>query len=124
MSAIPATYSLRELSERFGGEIVGDPELRVSRVATLENATAECIAFLANERYLRDAQATRAGAVIVGPKARDVTQSSRIVCPNPYAYFARVSALLNPPRAVLPGGHPTAVVDAAAHVHPGAEIGA
>jgi len=118
------TYSLREIAGRFGGEIVGDPELRVGRVATLENAAADCIAFLANERYAKHAQTTRAGAVIVGPAARTATEVARIVCANPYAYFAHVSALFNPPRAAEPGVHPTATVHATAVVHPGAEIGA
>lgn len=124
MSGSPNTYSLRELSERYGGEIIGDPELRVGRVATLENAGAGSISFLANERYLRQLQDTRAAAVIVGAAAREATRAPRIVCDNPYAYFARVSALLNPARAARPGIHPTAAIDPQAQVHPGAEIGA
>jgi UDP-3-O-[3-hydroxymyristoyl] glucosamine N-acyltransferase len=110
------SYSLSELTSRFGGEVIGDPELRVSRVATLENAEADAITFLANELYLRHLKHTRAGAVILASSARNATEAPRIVCANPYAYFARVSALLNPPRAVVPG------VDATAHVHPGASL--
>jgi UDP-3-O-[3-hydroxymyristoyl] glucosamine N-acyltransferase len=124
MTSSPMRYTLREISERFGGEIVGDPELGVCRVATLENAGPDAIAFLANPKYLRQMEATLAGAVIVGAGARDATRAARIVCANPYAYFARVSALLNPARGAVPGVHPTAVVDAGANVHPGAEIGA
>jgi len=123
MTSSPTRYTLHEISERFGGEIVGDPQLSVSRVATLENAGPDAIAFLANPRYLWQVEATRAGAVIVGPAERETTKAARIVCANPYAYFARVSALLNPPRAAVPGVHPTAVVDASANVHPRAEVG-
>jgi UDP-3-O-[3-hydroxymyristoyl] glucosamine N-acyltransferase len=124
MSGSGKTYSLREIAALLGGEVVGDPEIRVSRVATLENAAADSIAFLANERYTRHAQSTRAAAVIVAPAARDTTPGARIVCANPYAYFARVSALLNPPRRAEPGVHATAAVHASASVHPGAEVGA
>jgi UDP-3-O-[3-hydroxymyristoyl] glucosamine N-acyltransferase len=123
MSDSPNDYSLRELSERYGGEIVGDPELRVSRVGTLENAGPGSIAFLANERYLKHVQSTRAGAVIVGSSARDATTAARIVCANPYAYFARVSALLNPTRPAEPGIDPSAQVHPDAKVHASAEIG-
>ena len=123
MSESGKRYSLRELGERFGGEIVGDPELEVSRVATLENAGPGTIAFLANERYSKHLQRTQAAAVIVGIAARDATHLSRIVCANPYAYFARVSALLNPPRQSEPGIHATAQIDPRARVDPGAEIG-
>jgi UDP-3-O-[3-hydroxymyristoyl] glucosamine N-acyltransferase len=123
MTGTPISYSLREISDRFGGEIVGDEGLRVSRVATLENAGPDAIAFLANPRYLRQMETTRAGAVIVAPDARDTTGAPRIVSANPYAYFARVSALINPARAVVPGIHATAVVHASASVHPAAEVG-
>ena len=117
-------YSLREIAERFGGEIVGDPRIEVSRVGTLETAGPGSIAFLANERYLKQLETTGAAAVIVGPGARDATAIARLVTPNPYAYFARVSALFNPPRPAQPGIHPSAQVHADAGIDPGAEIGA
>ena len=124
MSGVPSSYSLREITERFGGEILGDPQIEVSRVATLETAGPDAIAFLANDRYARQLETTRAAAVIVGAGARDATKVARVVTPNPYAYFARVSALFNPSRAVAPGVHPSAQVHPAAKIHPGAEIGA
>jgi UDP-3-O-[3-hydroxymyristoyl] glucosamine N-acyltransferase len=117
------SYSLSRIREHFGGEISGDPATEVSQVATLESATSACIAFFANERYLPQLKTTRAGAVIIGASARDATRLPRIVCPNPYAYFARVSALLNPERPVMPGVHASAVVDATAIVPADAEIG-
>ena len=117
-------YSLGDLVARFGGEVAGDPEVRVWHVATLENAGPGAIAFFANARYRSQLHTTRAAAVIISPAAREDIQIARIVCENPYAYFARVSLLLNPPRATRPGIHATAAVDADASVHPGAEIGA
>ena len=117
------SYSLGELRSLFGGEVIGDDQLRVTRVAPIENASADAITFLANELYLKHLKHTRAGAVIVAPSTRNATPVARIVCPNPYAYFARVSALLNPARKVEPGRHASAFVHAEAHVHEGAEIG-
>ena len=117
------SYSLSELTARFGGEVIGDAAVRVSRVATLENAEADAITFLANELYLRHVKNTRAGAVIVASSARNATQAPRIVCANPYAYYARVSALLNPPRQAEPGVDATASVHAEAQVDTAAQIG-
>jgi len=117
------SYSLREIARRFGGEIAGDPDFEVRRVATLENAGPDSIAFLANARYLPQLKTTRAGAVIVGKGDRAATGAPRIVCANPYVYFARVSALFNPAPGARPGVHPTAVVDSAARVAGNAEIG-
>ena len=117
------SYSLGEITERFGGEVEGDPGVEVREVATLENASTGAIAFFANERYLPQLKATRAGAVILGVAARGSTRLPRIVCANPYAYFARVSGLLNPEPAPRPGVHSSAVVDATARVAADAEIG-
>ena len=124
MSGSPSSYSLREIAERFGGEIVGDSQIEVSRVGTLETAGPGAIAFLANDRYLKQLETTRAAAVIVAPAARDATAIARLVTPNPYAYFARVSALFNPWRTAEPGIHPSAQVHPDAKVHPRAEVGA
>jgi len=117
------SYSLREIARRFGGEIAGDPDFAVRGVATLESAGRHHIAFLANARYLPQLKATRAGAVIVGEAQRAATRLPRIVCANPYAYFARVSALFNPEPAPRPGAHATAVIDTAARVSADAQIG-
>lgn len=118
-----ASYSLREISERFGGEILGDPDTRVRQVATLESAGPGAIAFLANARYRQQLAGTRAAAIIVGEAMRDATQLPRVVCADPYAYFARVSGMLNPPRQAQPGRHASAVIDASAVIAEDAEVG-
>jgi len=117
------SFSLREITERLGGEVDGDAAVTVRQVATLEHATPDTIAFLANERYLPQLKSTRAGAVIVGESGRSATQLPRIVCTNPYAYFARVSALFNPALAAQPGVHASAVVDSSARIAGDAEVG-
>jgi UDP-3-O-[3-hydroxymyristoyl] glucosamine N-acyltransferase len=109
--------TLRDIANRFGGEIVGDPETRVNQVATLADGRSGTIAFLANERYLAQLRTTGASAVIVGAAGRDETSLPRIVCTNPYLYFARVAALLNPEPTS------TGMRDAAAAVHPAARVG-
>lgn len=117
------SFSLREIAERLGGKVDGDAAIRVQQVATLEKATPDTIAFLANDLYRPQLKLTRAGAVIVGATARGATAIPRIVCDNPYAYFARVSALFNPPRAPRPGIHASAIVDGSAQIADDAEIG-
>jgi len=116
-------YRLQELAALLGGEVRGDPQTEVHRVAALENAAPGAISYLVGERHLQQLLTTRAAAVIVGPAAADATALPRIVCANPAAYFARVSALLNPQVAAVPGCHPSAVIDPHAQVAPDAEIG-
>lgn len=116
-------FTLSGIAERLGGNVLGDGTVKIRQVATLERATPDSISFLANERYLGFLKSTRAGAVIVGEAFRSGIELPRIVAENPYAYFARVSSLLNPVPAVAPGRHPSAVIDPAAIVAPSASIG-
>jgi len=116
-------FSLRQIVERFGGEVVGDSGITVDQVATLESATGTQISFFTNPRYRRQLEQTRAAAVIVSRDVTPIQGCALIVCDNPYAYFARLSAFLNPPTSVVPGVHPSAVIDPDAQVHPGASIG-
>jgi UDP-3-O-[3-hydroxymyristoyl] glucosamine N-acyltransferase len=116
-------YQLSEIVKRFGGELLGDGDVRIIQVATLETAGPGQISFFANSRYRKQLEQTRADAVILTSEASDSTQRPRIVCKDPYAYFARLSALLNPPAAVVPGIHPLAAIHPAAVVAASASIG-
>lgn len=111
------TYSLADLVARFGGDVVGDADVRVSGIGSLAQADETQISFLSNAK-LRDQLATsQARAFIVGRAVVGQVEKPHIVCDNPYAYFAHVSGLFNPPPAVEPGIHPMA------SVHPSAVIG-
>ena len=114
---------LAEIVERLGGELVGNPRATIRQVATLESAGPGDIAFLARGRYRPQLRATRATAVILPRAERGTTEVPSILCDDPYLYFARVSALLNPPQEVEPGIHPSAVVEPGAHIAASARIG-
>jgi len=118
------TFSLKEIAERFGGEVIGDAAVRVEQVATLEAAQPHHIAFFSNPRYRRLLEQTRAGAVLVNGEAAGATSRPRIVCEDPYAYFARLSTFLNPPEEVIAATHPDADIHPTASVDPSCCIGA
>jgi UDP-3-O-[3-hydroxymyristoyl] glucosamine N-acyltransferase len=101
---------LGEIVARFGGEIVGAGDTAISRIATLENAGAGDLAFLANPKYRHQLATTRAAAVIMAPPAVEGVAAA-ILTAQPYLYYARVAQWLNPPPAPEPGIHPTAVVE-------------
>ncbi len=117
-------YRLAQIVERFGGELIGNPQTPISQVATLENAGAQHIGFLTRGKYRKQLAGTRAGAVILGQADRELTQLPRIVCDDPYLYFAKVSSLLNPQPPVKPGVHRTAVVERGTRVPASASVGA
>ena len=110
--------TLTELVAHFGGELVGDGACVVSQVAPLDRARPDELGFVTQSKYLSQLAGTHAGAVILPVDARDATDLPRILTPNPYLYFARVSAMLNPQPRPPAGIHP------AATVAPDAEIAA
>jgi UDP-3-O-[3-hydroxymyristoyl] glucosamine N-acyltransferase len=103
-------FTLSEIAARLGGDVLGDGQTLIRRIATLASAGAGDIAFLANRKYRSQLQSTQAAAVILAPDAADAFSGPRIVSANPYAYYARVAALLNPLGADFSGVHPSAVV--------------
>ena len=114
--------SLADIAARLGGDVLGDAQTRIRQVATLASAGEGEIAFLANLKYRSQLQTTRASAVILAPEFADAVSLPRIVCKNPYAYYARLAALLNPVAAAAPGIHPSAAC--ASPVPASASIGA
>jgi UDP-3-O-[3-hydroxymyristoyl] glucosamine N-acyltransferase len=118
-----AGRTLADLAERSGATLDGDGAVRVTRVATLENAAPGSIAFLANPRYAPQLALTRASAVIVAPEHAPRTALPKLVTPTPYLAYARVAALLHPAPAPAPGVHPTAVVDPGARLGAGVSVG-
>lgn len=118
------SLSLREIVQHLGGEVLGDERVVVSRMASLASAGPGDLSFLASGKYRSQLDATRASAVVIGQEESGLTSLPRIVTDNPYAYFARVSALLNPVEPVVPGVHPSAVVHPTARVPASASIAA
>ena len=120
---------LGDLVERFGGQLVGNPDLVVASIAPLDSADASQISFLSNSKLRALAAQSSAAALILSPlddpSVAATYAGSRIVTTNPYAYFARaaqyfVSLEEEAPR---PGIHPSASVDPSAEVDPSAHVG-
>lgn len=106
---------LNELAERLGCVLDGPKDLEITGVAGLDEASPSEVTFLANPKYQRKLQTTRAAAVIVGPQVevggRPVLRSE-----NPYLSFAQALELFHPPLPPRPGIHPTAVISPNARI--------
>ena len=117
-----ASYTLTEICAQLGGRVLGDGAVCISQISTLEHANSAQISFLTNSKYHAQLVTTLAGAVILGEADADATDLPRIISANPYAYFAKVSALLNPVPEVKPGVHPCAVIGEGAVIDPTASV--
>jgi UDP-3-O-[3-hydroxymyristoyl] glucosamine N-acyltransferase len=116
-------YRLADIVARFGGQVIGDADTQVLQIGTLEKACAGQIAFLANAKYRKQLENSKASAVILSKADADATSLPRIVCDNPYTYFAKLSTFLNPLPECVPGIHATAVIGQGTQISPQAHIG-
>lgn len=115
-------FKLSEITARLGGVLVGE-DVVVNRVSSVANAQNGHVTFLTETKYLAALTMTKASAVILSEENQHLTELPRIVNDNPYAYFAKVSALLNPALEVTPGIAASAVIDSTVQVPASCSIG-
>lgn len=119
---------LASIVEALGGELHGDADLQIERLAPLESASAHELSFLSHPKYQSQLKASQAGCVIVASSMREpaLARGACIVVDQPYLYFARVTQLWKQchPGPVRPRVHPSAVIDPEAVVDPQASVGA
>jgi len=121
--SISRTYRLGEIVAKLGGELIGDPAAEILRIATLESAGPGDLCFLSHGRYRAHLRGTRASAVILAREERDATALPRILCDDPYAYYARAAQLFGSASRPAPGIHARAVVEAEAEIPVSATVG-
>ena len=121
------TLSLADLVQSLGGELHGDPQVRIAGLAPLESASAQELSFIHHPRYLAQLKASQAACVIVSPDLQQqaLQRGACIVTPDPYLFFARATQWWKRHTSVpVPAGiHPSAVVDALAWVDDRATVG-
>ncbi len=123
--AAPATTSLRlaDVAHAVGGTVVGDGEVRVSRLASLDRAAPSDLSFLASPKYARLLLESAAGGVLVTPELATAPGrcANRVVVAKPHeAMIALVPRFYRLPERPFAGVHPTAVVAPDATVAPDA----
>ena len=111
------TFTLQELAAMSGGELVGDPALKITSAASLVEATTGEISFFANRKYVGLLCKTRASAVFVPPDFAEPISAAQVRVANPAKAFEQVVLKLAPkPITFAPGVHPTAIVDPSAQL--------
>ncbi len=115
--------SIQLIVNQLGGELSGKPETQILRVGSLAQAQAGAISFFSDTKYTNQLKNTAASAVVIGPQHASLTDLPKIITDNPYAYFAKVSALLNPPYVADKGVHASAIVAAGTSIPASCSVG-
>ena len=116
-------YSLSAIAQTLGGYVLGDETVSISRVASLANAKSGDICFINDAKYQKALVSCEASAFVLKERDADLTTLPRIIVDNPYAYFAKLSAFLNPPATVKLGVALSAVIDATATIPASCSVG-
>jgi UDP-3-O-[3-hydroxymyristoyl] glucosamine N-acyltransferase len=118
------TYTVRQIAEHIGAEVIGGDSDVINAFASLESAGPGCISYLNQKSYLGHLRQTSASAVILSREHLEQCPVTALVVDVPYVAYARAAQLLNPPAPIEPGVHPSAFVSPAANVSVSAEVGA
>lgn len=117
--------TLKELCRAAEGELKGPHGLRITGVASLENATAQDIAPVESARWLVRAHPSKAGAFLAHIDLADRIDRPVILSRFPLAALNRVIealGLVAPPHP--PGIHPAAIIDPEAKLGADVHVGA
>ncbi len=109
-------YSLSDIVNALGGRVVGDETTLIARVSSLANAQSGDISFINDAKYTKALNASHASAFVLREKDATLTSAPCIITDNPYTYFAKLSAYLNPVPTTSFGIAASAVVDKSATV--------
>lgn len=115
------SFTLKKLAREIGGTVMGDGNLAITGVAPLDTAQVGDLTFVTNPRYLKNAQSTKASALLCEKEIPGVSKSFLLV-PNPYAALARLISLFHPCPVPEPGIQAGAWVATGAQVNPQAVV--
>ncbi len=119
-------FSAQQIAELLDGEVVGNPEVKVSELSKIEEGVPGSLSFLANPQYTPYIYSTNASVVIVNQSftpEKEIT-STLVKVPDAYAAFARLLEMYNQMRHNKSGVDKAAVVSESATLGEEVYIGA
>lgn len=115
--------ALKELAERFGLELRGDPATLICGVCSLMPGRPGRIGYLADPKLDRQLAVTKASAVILRPALAGGCRVAALISDNPLLAYARIAALWDRRIVPAPGVHPSAFISAQATLDASSSIG-
>ena len=117
-------FTLQDLARRVQGEWIGQADLPLSKLASLEQATAQQLGFVNGDKYLAQARASQAGALIVTEALfkQLPAEGNYIIVANPYLAFAILTHVFER-KVTKTGIESTAKIDPSAIIADTAYIG-
>ncbi|MEM7194404.1 MAG: UDP-3-O-(3-hydroxymyristoyl)glucosamine N-acyltransferase [Pseudomonadota bacterium] len=119
-------YTAADIADRIGGEVVGNPDVRITNLCSLQHAGPGSVTFVYDEKNLARCKPDADAVVIAMRTVSNVLSGTRIIVADPHLAYARVSRLFidvtqRPP--FNEGVHDTAVVADSVQLGEGVSIG-
>jgi len=118
-------FTAKALAGFLKGEIEGNPEIKVSTVAKIEEGHSGALSFLANPKYEHYIYSTKSSIVLVNKSfvPSSEIKATLIRVDNAYEAFATLLRLVDQSRPRKKGIHPTAVIETTAKIGSDVYIG-
>ena len=115
---------LGDLAKALDLELHGDANCAITRLAPIETATADELAFVVGAKFRSALIHSAAGAVILPAALSASAPRNCLISEDPYVSYARASWLLKPWANPAPGVHASAIVHPTAKIAKTAHVGA
>lgn len=115
--------TLARLASLLDARLHGDGEIRITGLATLQDAGEGQLSFLANSQYRKYLEGSGAAAVLLRAEDAVAFKGNALVVADPYLAYAGLSHHFDPKPRRAAGIHPSAVVAEDAIVDPQAYVG-
>ncbi|MCX7597410.1 MAG: UDP-3-O-(3-hydroxymyristoyl)glucosamine N-acyltransferase [Armatimonadetes bacterium] len=119
---MPAEFRLAEIARLVDGQLVGDADITITGVGTIEDSDEGDLVLIEDPDLLERGEACRAAAILAPPSARS-TRKPLIVTEDPRLAFSRILELFAPEPSVPVGVHPTAIIGKGVHLGRDVAIG-
>ena len=112
----------KAIAERLGGRLMGDGNIVVTGVASLDSARQGSLVFVDSPKHLAKAGASAAACLLVGESVVPAGKTAIQVRHPKRAFAAAVSWFVPPPKSAA-GIHPSSIISAEAKIEPDVSIG-
>ena len=117
-------FTIKQISNIIDGKILGNDNLRITGVASIENADDGDISFIKNERFVSKVLKTKASA-IVSHRPIEETKKTLIIVDNPFPAFLKLLKIISDQKQQQPRTiHPSTVISKDSSIGDNISVGA
>lgn len=115
----------QNIADAVGARLQGDGSVEVTHAKSVESATEGALVFVEDAKWLPQALASKASAIVTGTFASSNTSGKTLlIAEQPKLAFVRAIALLHPTERRTPEIHSTAIVEGSAQPGKDVSVGA